>query len=189
MMKKNFRTVTDIGIALLLCIVFCAVLLIYTRPMEDVYLDLSLMMQDAHVAQSSSDTKGWTVYTRSGDDIKELEPTGSGSYLGIGLGETLYYSRLMTEELNSPTLQIGTSERMFSVWLDNTLIYTDCPELDNRIGYVTLPMNTMSRQEPITLTLPMNYAGKTLTIAQSTPIWSETPTIRAIPASVKLYCG
>ena len=50
-------------------------------------------------------------------------------------------------------------------------------------------MNTTVRQEPITISLPMNYQGKTLTIAQSTPTYSETPTVQAIPASVRLYCG
>jgi len=35
----------------------------------------------------------------------------------------------------------------------------------------------------------MDYRGKTLTIAQSTPEWSETSRIEATPASVVLYCG
>lgn len=175
--------------ALILALVFGAVLLIYSRPMEDVTLDLSLIAKDSHIALETTDEKGWTVYTQTGDTVRALEPTGSGSYRGIELGETFYFSRVMAESLDSPTLQIGTGERMFSVWLDDELIYTDCPDLDNRIGYLTLPMNTTYRAEPIIISLPMHYAGKTLTIAQSTPPYSEVPSVKAYPASVKLYCG
>ena len=49
-------------------------------------------------------------------------------------------SRVMSEELDGPTLQIGTAEQTFAVWLDDVLLYSDRPELDNRIGYLTLPM-------------------------------------------------
>lgn len=48
------------------------------------------------------------------------------------------------------------------------LIYTDCPELDNRIGYLQLPYLDYDREDPLLVTLPLDYAGKTLTIAQST---------------------
>lgn len=188
-MKKRLPIILYSAVALVLCAVFFRVLTIYSRPMEDLSLDLSLMNKDAHVTEEDTfDSKGWTVYTRDGETVTPLEPTPSGAHRGIELGETFYYSRVMNEELDSPTLQIGTADRMFSVWLDDELIYTDCPELDNRIGYLTLPMNTVTRQEPITISLPMNFAGKTLTIAQSTPPYAEG-SLRAYPASVMLYCG
>lgn len=188
-MKSKFKTGIYVFIACVLCVIFLGALTAYSRPMEDMSLDLSLMNRSEHAYTGGEfDDKGWTVYTQDGETVKELEATPSGAYLGIGLGETFYLSRVMSEALDSPTLKIGTAERTFSVWLDGELIYTDRPALDNRIGYLTLPMNSESRSEPITVSLPRDYVGKTLTIAQSTPTYSETPTVRAIPASVTLYC-
>ena len=178
-------------IALILA-VFCAcILFIYVSPMEDVSLDLSLIPQEDSLDYDPEqfDSKGWTVYTQEGEARTELTPNGFGGYTGLELGQPFYLSRVMSEALDSPTIQIGTVERQFSVWLDDTLIYTDCPELDNRIGHVTLPMSEWFREEPITITLPMNYQGKTLTIAQSFPDWTETGSVIAWPTTVRLYCG
>ena len=176
-------------ICLALCIAFGAILLIYSRPMEDVTLDLSLIDKSGATVTETFDEKGWEVYTQEGDVITLLEPKGTGLYRGIELGQTLYLSRVLVEELEAPTLQIGTADRTFTVWLDDEVVYTDHPELDNRIGRLRLPMNEYSRTEPITITLPQNYQGKTLTIAQSTPEWVEGSTLQAAPASVMLYCG
>jgi len=49
-------------------------------------------------------------------------------------------------------------------------------------------MREYSRQEPIILTLPHDYRGKTLTIAHSTPPCTETVEILATPTTVILYC-
>ena len=176
----------------LILAVFCAgVLMMYAEPMEDVFLDLSLMNLGDGVAPTPEgpDTKGWTVYTQEGSIRTELTPDGFGGYTGLQLGQTFYFSRVMEEELDSPTLQLGTVERQFSVWLDDMLIYTDCPDLDNRIGYVQLPMSEWVRDDPITISLPADYRGKTLTVAQSFPEWTETSSVVAWPASVRLYCG
>ena len=93
------------------------------------------------------------------------------------------------EELDSPTLQLSPGESQFSIWLDDQLIYTDCADLDNHIGSVQLPMNDWCRSEPIVISLPANYQGRTLTIAQSSPSYMETNYIKAWPASIRLYCG
>ena len=77
----------------------------------------------------------------------------------------------------------------FSVWLDDELIYTDCPELDNRIGYVQLPVNEWYKEDPIIIPLPADYHSKTLTIAQAFPEWAETGKVMAWPTAVRLYCG
>jgi len=189
-MKNKLFVCLSIICAVILAFLFGAVLTVYSRPMEDLSLDLSLIDKNQHIADSSTfDSKGWTVFVQHGDEKKELNSLGNGSYTGIELGETLYFSRVMAEALDSPTLQIGTGERNYSVWLDGALIYTDLPELDNRIGELTLPMSSTYRQEPINISLPGGYRGKTLTIAQSTPPYSETPTLKAVPASVMLYCG
>ena len=52
------------------------------------------------------------------------------------------------EDLGSPTLRLGSIdlEFTFAVFLDDQLIYTDCPELDNRIGYLNLPMREWARK-------------------------------------------
>lgn len=135
------------------------------------------------------DNKGWTVYTQSHTDKTELIPNGFGGYSGIELGQTFYFSRVLEEELDNPTLQIDASIFTIAVFLDDTLIYTDCPELDNRIGYLTLPMDESNEDELIVISLPPDYQGKTLTIAQSTPDYYETYTLTAIPCNVILYSG
>lgn len=179
------------SIAVILCLVFGAVLLIYVPPMEDVFLDLSLCSTEDNMITDPADfdSKGWTVYTKDGETVTELTPNGFGGYSGLELGQTFYFSRIMAEELDSPTLQLGAIECTFSVWLDDVLLYTDCPELDNRIGYLTLPMNGWVRNDPILISLPMDYQGKTLTIAQSFPDYTETYSVNAFPTSVRLYCG
>ena len=118
--------------------------------------------------------------TRSG-----LTANGFGGYTSLEHG--FPYSGRGTGQ---PHLAAGCGgERKFSVWLDNVLIYTDCPELDNRIGHLQLPMNDWFRDDPIIISLPRDYLGKTLTIAQSFPEWAETSRIEAYPTTVRLYCG
>lgn len=190
-MREKLKKNLGISIAVIICIIFTMVLSIFISPMKDASYDLSLISQDAHIVTEAEtfDDKGWTVYTQEGDTVTLLTHAGGGSYSGIELGQTFYFSRVMEEDLDSPTLQIGTSERQYVVFLDDEVIYTDCPALDNRIGHLQIPMNDYVREDPITITLPQNYQGKTLTIAQSTPPYSETSKVRAYPCSVSLYCG
>lgn len=189
MKKKVLRNITTL-LALVLCILFGAILMMYASPMEDAYLDLSLMGEDAiEIDPEDFNNKGWTVYTQEENTKTELTPDGYGGYSGLELGQTFYFSRVMSEELDDPTLQLGAIDRTFSVWLDDDLIYTDLPELDNRIGYLTLPMNDWERFDPIIISLPVDYQGKMLTIAQSFPEYSETNYVKAFPTSVNLYCG
>ena len=77
------------------------------------------------------------------------------------LGQTFYFSRVLSEEVDSPTLRLDTSISSVAVFLDGALIYTDCPELNNRIGDLRLPMLEWYREEPVLVTLPENYQGKT----------------------------
>lgn len=176
----------------LILAVFCAcILCIYVSPMEDLSLDLSLMVEEgfADIDPANFDSKGWTVYTQEGSTKTELTPNGFGGYTGLELGQTFYFSRLMTEDLDSPTLQISTAEWNFVVFLDGEVIYSDFPEQKAAIGQLHLPVNEWVREEPITITLPADYHGKVLTIAQSFPEWTETGSVTAWPASVRLYCG
>lgn len=195
-MKTKIKMFLTALSCFVLCLVFGAALIMYTHPMEELSLDLSLAPQTDSPHPEDFDEKGWRVYTQEGDAITELTPDGVGGYLGAEPGQTFYFSRVMEEALDSPTIQLGTANRNFSVFLDGDLIYTDCPRQDNRIGHLYLPMNEWDREEPVTVTLPLNYQGKTLTIAQSSPEYSEAPSfdgenavVTVYPCSVELYCG
>jgi len=188
-LNKKLPVIMYIGVAVLLIVLFGMILLLYSRPMQDVTLDLSLVNHTAAATPYSDDEKGWEVYTREGDVITELEYNGRGSYAGLELSQTFYLSRVLSEELDNPTLQLGAFSKTYVVWLDDEVLYTDFPEEDNRIGYLKLPMREYSRQDPIIITIPHDYQGKTLTIAQSTPPYTETGTVLATPTTIILYCG
>lgn len=173
---------------LVVSLLFASVLMFYAKPMEDISLDLSLMLADGEGPESFDD-HGWTVFSQKGEAVTVLTGDGMGSYTGMEPGDTLYFSRRMVEQLDSPTMQLGSVNRNFAIFLDGALVYTDCPELDNRIGYLSLPMKEWDELEPLTISLPADYQGKTLTIAQSTPLYSETSVYRVYPANVRVYCG
>lgn len=184
-MKQKIVRFLPVFICVVIATVFTPILTAYIQPMEDVSLNLAMVQEDG----GEFDDQGWTVFIQEGDTVTLLEPLGYGGYTGLEPGQTFYFSRVLDEEMDSPTLQLGAVNRNFSIFLDDKLIYTDCPELDNRIGYLTLPMLEWDRTEPLTVTLPANYYGKTLTIAQSFPEYSEANRIVACPCDVMLYCG
>lgn len=128
------------AVAVLLTLRFGTVLLLYSRPMEDMTLDLSRVNHTGHVTPDSGDEKGWDVYTREGDTVTEPEYNSRGSYSGLELIRTIYLSRVLAEELDSPTLQIGAFSKTYVVWLDDEVLYIDFPEGENRMGYLRLPM-------------------------------------------------
>lgn len=189
-MKRRRQRDLPVIAALILGIVSAFCLMIYARPMQDVSLDLTPGFREdlLELDPADYDSKGWTVYTQEGETVTALTSDGIGGYMGLELGQTFYYSRVMSEELDSPTLQIGVGESTVSIWLDGVLIYTDFPEQENRIGYLHLPMNEWYR-DPITVSLPMDYQGKTLVIAQSSPEWAETSAVKVWPAETRIYCG
>ena len=187
-MKHKMPRIFPLVFACLIVLFFGAILLMYTQPMKDVSLDLSLMLADGEEPESF-DGHGWSVFCQEGESVTELIGDNTGGYAGIEPGDTLYFSRVMAEELDSPTMQLGAANRNFAVFLDGELVYTDCPGLDNRIGYLDLPMKEWDVMEPLTISLPADYHGKTLTIAQSTPLFSEGGAYKAYPTDVRLYCG
>ena len=160
------------------------------KPMENRAYDLSLIWAGEAVPEGwVYDQKGWTVFTQEGEAVTELDPDGFGGFSGpVGPGQTFYFSRLLVEDLDSPILRLGTADRTFAVFLDGALLYTDLPELDNRIGHLRLPTLEQHRAEPVLVTLPLDYAGKTLTIAQSSPPRPEKEGT-VWPCTVTLYCG
>lgn len=173
---------------------FGGLLLNCMKPMENRAYDLSLMWAGEAMPEGwVYDQKGWTVFTQEGDAVTELAPDGFGGFDRLTEpGQTFYFSRVLSEEVDSPTLRLDTGNSAVTVFLDGAILYTDCPELDNRIGYLRLPMLEWYREEPVLVTLPENYQGKTLTIAQSTDPSGgelEEPSITVWPCGVMLYCG
>ena len=173
---------------------FGALLLNCMKPMEDRTYDLSLIWAGEAMPEGwVCDPKGWTVFTQEGEVVTELVPNGSGGFDRLDeLGQTFYFSRLLSEDVDSPTLRLDATISSVAVFLDGALIYTDCPELDHRIGNLCLPMLDWVREEPVLVTLPQNYAGKTLTIAQSTAPYGgelQKPSMTVWPCAVTLYCG
>lgn len=141
-MNRWTRFGAAVILTLTLCAAFGSVLMTYCRPMENAVYDLSLVWTTEAIPDDwVYDQKGWTVFTQEGDAVTELDPDGFGGFYGLDEpGQTFYFSRTIEEELDSPTLRLDAAERTFSVFLDGTLVYTDCPELDNRIGHLRLPI-------------------------------------------------
>lgn len=195
-MKQKYKLLIALCLVAVLTVPCVWSILYYTRPMAEASYNLSLIAEDG---QEWEGDKGWTVYTNERGTVTPLTPDGTGGYTGIAYaGQTFYFSRQLTESLESPTLQIGAVNRSIAVFLDDTMIYSDQPEAGEHIGELTLSMLPYDRLDPLTVSLPPDYKGKTLTIAQSTPAagFSEKqeadpayfdPTV--YPADIILYCG
>ena len=179
-----------LAVALLaLCVMFGTALGIFWNPMSGQIYDLSMQDWEGEAVPEdwAYDQKGWTVFTQEEDKRHELTPDGSGGFSALQYpGQTVYFSRVMEEDLESPILRLGAANWTFSVFLDGALIYTDCPELDNRIGFLRLPVLDYYRDD-VLVTLPQNYVGKTLTIAQAGE--SETEGGWVFPCVMTLFCG
>lgn len=193
-MPRTLLHVFALGICLALCLLFGRVLFVYTVPMQDVSYDLSLMWEGEALPEDwQYDQKGWTVFTQEEEQQTILTADGTGGFTGLQKpGQTFYFSRALTEELDSPTLRLDAANRGMAVFLDGELLYTDCPEQDNRIGYLTLSMLDWDRIEYIVISFPPDYHGKTLTIAQATGLGErQEPEADPVvwPCSVWLYCG
>ncbi len=188
-MNKWMRT-TVAGLAsLALCAVFGTVLLVYAKPFSDQTYSLAMTWETEAMPDGwVYDQKGWTVFTQEGEAFTELTADGYGGFSGMeSPGETFYFSRTMEEALNCPTLRLTPGETAIAIFLDGALLYTDCPELDNRVGYLHLPTLEWDRTEPVMVPLPGNYLGKTLTVAQATyPEW-ETDSAKVYPIALALY--
>ena len=189
-MKRKIAWLAAAAALLLICALLGWELVRYARPEQDeVTYDLSLgWAGEAMPSDWVYDQKGWQVFVQQEDVRTELTADGFGGFTGdIQPGQTFYYSRVLSEELASdPILQINSFGENIAVFLDGMLIYTDCPEQDMRIGYLTLPEREELRAAPLTVNLPGDCAGKTLTIAQSTSLDWEMPTVW--PVSVTLTC-
>ena len=190
-MKRKIAWLVAAVALLLLCALLGWALMRYAQPAQkDVSYDLSLgWAGEAMPDDWVYDQKGWQVFVQEGDESVVLEADGFGGFTGdIQPGQTFYFSRSLTEELASdPILQLSAYGENIAVFLDGMLIYTDCPEQDNRIGHLTLPAREQFRSAALTVNLPDDCAGRTLTIAQSTGLDWEMPTVW--PVAVSLTCS
>lgn len=189
MKAKVYKT----GITLMCFLIlgaFIYVLYNYASPSEDSIYNLTI--NDSADNELNIDAKGWTVFLQEQEKRTVIRPDAeTGMYDGVEyLGQTFYYARTFHEKLNHAALSIGAVDSNIVVFLENEVIYTDCPELDNRIGHLTLPAREYDRQEGIVVSLPPDYVGKTITIAQSTSIYgsdNQNHPTAVFPAEMKLY--
>lgn len=189
-MKKIPKLIIALLLSVLLCIPSVWAILYYTKPTEDVSYDLSVLGNED--GEEWEGDKGWRIYTNEEGMITELTPDGYGGYSGADYpGQTFYLSRELTDEMDDPMLEIEVANQTVSVFLDDNLLYTDCPGLDNRIGHLKLPTLNHDRTGNILVSLPPDHIGKTLTIAQSPAFFSEDGGLDAkvYPCAVTLYCG
>lgn len=170
---------------MLLCVALGWALLRYARPAQTAAAyDLSLCWAGEAMPEGwVYDQKGWQVFVQEGDAFEALTADGFGGFSGdVHPGQTFYFSRVLDEELGSdPNLQIEAYGENVAVFLGGMLIYTDCPEQDNRIGYLTLPAREQPRSAALTVSLPGDCTGRTLTIAQSTGTDWEMPKVWPVP--------
>ncbi len=189
--KRIVKKLAALAIAAGIALPTAFFVFLYGRAVNDPVYNLSILAGDGQEWEGS---RGWLVYVCEQGEVTELTPDGNGGYTGLEPGQTYYCSRELSQELDSPVLRIAAANRTVSVFLDGSLVYTDCPGLDNRIGFLHLPMLDTDRSEPVTISLPPDYQGKILTIAQSSPVYSELQTEADSPAAVwpcevTLYSG
>ena len=193
-MKRKVYRILAVSVCLPLLVFFTVIMLAYTWPMDDRIYDFSLTWEGEAVPDGwVYDQKGWLVFTQKGDTVTELEPDGYGGFSGLDYpGQTFYFSRMLTENLDAPALRLGAADQSVAVFLDGELIYTDDFDAGSQIGYMSLLTLGRDRTESVIVTLPADYKGKILTIAQSTsPYGSELQDeeLRVWPCQVVLYCG
>lgn len=180
----------------LIFLFFTAILLLYVYPREETSYSFSIAdfgdFEGSHApAFTNYDQKGWTVFVQEGQQHRELTADGFGGFSGLSrLDQTFYFSRVMTERVERPVLTLSAANRAVAVFLDDELLYSDDPGQDNRVGYLNLSTLAWDR-DAITVSLPPDYLGKTLTVAQSNSA-PETQTVppleelRVYPCAVTL---
>lgn len=128
------------------------------------------------------DSRGWDIYTLENGARKDVTTQELPGTRG-----TLYLSRVLDRELEETgytVLELDGTGWQSSVFLDGELLYTVDPALDNRIGAVEFPEAYKGIQgvgEYARVSLPPDYAGKTLTIALGyggEPDYKSMPMVR-----------
>ena len=127
--------------------------------------------------------KGWSVYVvREGEKLP-LEGE-NGRYAGCEPGETFYFTRTWDAQMAQPVLRVHALMSSIAVWIDDELVYTDAPLSNNSVGQLVLPMLTADRASAVEIPLDGELDGHTLTIAQASPLESETGYAYVYPCDV-----
>ena len=115
---KQWMRLGAVILALTLCAVSAALLLSRMRPAEDRVYDLSLGWKTEAMPEDwVYDQKGWTVFTQEEDTATELTPDGYGGFGSLSeLGQTFYFSRVLSEEVDSPTLRLNAANCSVAVF-------------------------------------------------------------------------
>lgn len=154
-------------------------------------MNLSTFTSSGEAVTGASEAD-WEVFTMTDGEKTLLTCDEYGSYMGLTYpGQTFYYSRVLKETLTEPVLYIWASNYAVCIFIDEHLLYSDYPELDFSIGSTDLPMLDTDRARPLRISLPADYQGRTLTIAQSTFPEGDGPerTDYAFPCAVQIYSG
>ena len=108
-----------LGICLFPAMLFGRVLLVYTVPMRDDSYNLSLYWEGEAIPEGwQYDQKGWTVFTQEEKQKTLLAADGMGGFTGLQKpGQTFYFSRTLSETLDSPTLRLDTANQSIAVFL------------------------------------------------------------------------
>ncbi|MEA5003330.1 MAG: GHKL domain-containing protein [Christensenella sp.] len=156
-------------IIVFLCTIFCLYISHYFSPLTEYEKQLSVGILKEETL--------WDVYTLDEGQKIELQ-YNNGIYEGLPhRGDTFYMSREITEEFSEQDqdgaiLELVLLGEHVSVFLEDDLLYTDHPAAGNQIGNIIFPRGNPEEyiiQRTIYISLPPDYLGKTLTIAQSEP--------------------
>jgi len=158
-MKKSVLRTLAIAACLLLGVLSAWILTVPACPPQEGMYDLSLSWEgETMPAGWVYDDKGWTVYTWENGETGALTPDGAGGFTGLDYpGQTCYFSRVLSENIPDPALWLGGCKGRLSVFLDGALLYSNGASAGSCV-----------LSEPVVVTLPAGYVGKTLTIAQGT---------------------
>ena len=174
-MRKTFMKLT----AALCCLLCLAALSIYAIPQGTQRVDWSMMTE----REQQGRDEGWTVYVmRAGQKV--LLEGKNGRYAGCEPGETFYYARTWDAQIAKPVLRIHAIMSSIAVWIDDELQYADTPLPEKDAGDLVLPMLKTDRSGAVEIPLHTALYGHTLTIAQASPMESETGYAYVYPCDV-----
>lgn len=177
-LKAKLPFITTIIFTVFIVACLSHIIINCTKPLAGQSLDLSIDNGDDH---------GWSVYVIEQGKTRELTQVNGVEYTGLShTGQTYYTSRVMTEQLEEPFLSISLIDKPGSIFLDDRLLYTDAPEADNRLGHLELSDVSIRRQHRVRISLPPDYHGKILTIAQCDPGGEKPGYDTVTPAQVLL---
>ena len=146
-----------IPLFLFLCVLILNLFSAYSRTeKESLYLTPLL-----------DDSMGWTMYADDGESKAILAPGEEG---GLEPGQTFYLSRTLDAKIQAEGytyLQLDGG-RPCAVFLDDSLLYTNCSDVKIQEGRVSFSDQFIALSQAgdrFSCTLPEDFAGKRLTIA------------------------